>query len=175
MMEEERKRTKLEETDEGTILFNVPFPRDLSGLRDMSPIVIKQHYEIDYLHSYGQDSPFFAGLANKRLLGTKCTGCAYTYATPRRHCMECGGECDWIELPQEGRVHTWTTCHFGSEAFLDQTPFNLVLVEFDGADTLFLSRLVGVSEDEISIGMRIKARFVRNSKFSPTDVYFVPA
>ena len=46
--------------------------------------------------------------------------------------MECGEPTKWIELPLEGRIHTWTTCHFGGEAFLKETPFNLILVEFDG-------------------------------------------
>ena len=89
--------------------------------------------------------------------------------------MTCGGPTDWQELPLEGRVHTYTTCHFGGEAFLKETPFTLVLVEFDRVDTLFLSRLVGVEEDEVAIGLPVRARFLRNSKFLITDVYFVPA
>jgi len=164
----------LPETDDGTVLFNVPFPEDLSQLKKMTPLIIKQAYQIDYIHSYGQDSPFFAGLANRKLLGTKCTGCGYSYATPKLHCMECGEECDWIELPEEGKIHTWTTCYFGGEEFLKETPFNLILVEFDGINTLFLSRLVGISQEKIKIGMRIRAKFKRNSKFKPTDVYFIP-
>ncbi|ALC17625.1 putative Zn-ribbon domain-containing OB-fold protein [Desulfuromonas soudanensis] len=157
------KNIKLPETEEGTVLFKT------------DPIIIKHHYEVDYLHSYAQDSPFFAGLANRKLLGSRCGACAITYATPRGHCMECGGATEWVELPQSGRVHTYTTCHFGGEAFLKETPFTLVLVEFDGVDTLFLSRLLGAEGDEVSIGMPVRARFLRNSKFKATDVYFVPA
>ncbi|RMG57624.1 MAG: Zn-ribbon domain-containing OB-fold protein [Deltaproteobacteria bacterium] len=167
---------KLPETMDGTVLYNVPFPSDLKDLKKMEPIIIKHTYTIDYIHSYGQDSPFFAGLANKKLLGTECTKCGYRYATPRLHCMECGAECDWFELPQEGRVHTFTTCYYGSEEFLKETPFHLILVEFDGVDTLLLARLIGVERPEdIKIGMKVKARFRRLSKFKPTDVYFVPA
>jgi uncharacterized protein len=155
---------------------NVKLPEDLEGTTvfNLDPIMIKYHYEIDYLHSYAQDSPFFKGLTEKRLLGSRCRQCGYTYATPRSHCMDCGGETEWVELPQEGRVHTFTTCYFGGEAFLDQTPFTLVMVEFDGVDTLFLSRLLGAEPDEVRIGLPIRARFVRNSKLKPTDVYFVP-
>jgi uncharacterized OB-fold protein len=156
------RNAKLPETEEGTILFNT------------DPIVIRHHYEIDYIHSYAQDSPFFAGLAKKKLLGSKCEACGHIYATPRGHCMECGAATRWFELPQRGRVHTFTTCHFGSEAFLKETPFTLILVEFDGVDTLFMSRLIGVEPDEARIGMPVRARFVRNCKFRPTDVYFVP-
>jgi uncharacterized OB-fold protein len=158
-----KKNVKLPETEEGTVLFGV------------DPIIIKYHYEIDYIHSYAQDSPFFAALTKKKLLGSRCTGCGYVYATPRGHCMKCGAKTGWLELPEEGRIHTFTTCYFGSEAFLKETPFTLVLVEFDGVDTLFLSRLTGAQPGEVRIGMAVKARFLRNCKFKPTDVYFVPA
>ncbi|GAB4366925.1 MAG: hypothetical protein Kow00128_10860 [Deltaproteobacteria bacterium] len=170
------RNAKLPEGMTGTTVYNVPFPKDLSTLKEMSPIVIKYPYSVEYLHSFGQDSPFFAGLANRKLLGTRCGRCRYTYATPRLHCAHCGEETDWVELPQEGRVHTFTTCYFGSEEFLKETPFHLVLVEFDGVDTLLLARLIGVEKPEdIRIGMKIRARFRRNSQFKPTDVYFVPA
>jgi uncharacterized OB-fold protein len=170
------RNAKLEEVMTGTTVFNVPFPKDLSLLKEMSPIVIRHPYSIEYLHSYGQDSPFFAGLANKTLLGTRCGPCRYTYATPRLHCANCGGETDWTELPQEGRVHTFTTCYYGSEEFLKETPFHLILVEFDGVDTLLLARMIGVdSPEDIRIGMKVKAKFRRNSQLKPTDVYFVPS
>jgi uncharacterized OB-fold protein len=174
----DNQRAKLGETEEGAVVFKVPFPRDLEALKGMAPIVIKHPYHIEYIHSYGQDSPFFAGLANSKLLGTRCAGCAYTYATPRRACMYCGGDCDWIELPREGRVHTFTVCHYGSQEFLAETPFVLVLVEWPGVDTLFLSRLIGVDPAGASldwIGMPIRAQFKRLSRLKPTDVYFVPA
>jgi uncharacterized OB-fold protein len=153
---------KLPENLEGTTLFNV------------DPIIVKSHYEIDYLHSYAQDSPFFRGLSEKQLLGSRCKECDYTYATPRSHCMDCGGETEWLELPQQGRIHTFTTCYFGGEAFLDETPFTLVMVEFDGVDTLLLSRVIGLEPEEVEIGLPVRARFLRNSKFKATDVYFVP-
>ena len=174
----DEKPVALPETDDGTILFNVPFPKDLAQLKAMSPIIIKQPYQIDYIHSYGQDSPFFAGLANGKLLGTVCTKCGYKYATPKLHCMDCGSECDWFELPQQGAVHTFTVCYFGGEEFLKETPFVLILVEWPGIDTLFLSRLLGVDPLKPSldwVGMKIRAKFRRLSKFKPTDVYFVPA
>jgi uncharacterized OB-fold protein len=126
--------TKIEETDDGQILFNAPFPGTLDG--------------------------------------------GYTYATPRGHDMYSGEETDWVSLPNEGMVHAFTVCHFGSEEFLPLTPFVLVLIKFEEADTLFLTRLVGVDPDKASldwIGMKVKAKYLRNSKFKPTDVYFVPA
>jgi len=156
-------KIKLPETQEGTVIFKV------------DPLIIKQRYTIEYIHSYAEDSPFFVGLAEGRLRGSECTRCHYKYATPRAYCMECGRKTKWIDLPLAGRIHSWTTCYFGSEAFLKETPFNLVLVEFDGIDTLLLARLIGATQEQLRVGMKIRAQFRRNSKFDPTDVYFVPA
>lgn len=157
------KKIRLPETEEGTVVFNT------------DPLIIKSHYGIDYIHSYAEDSPFFIGLSQGKLLGSECRRCHERFATPRAYCMECGAATKWIEVPLEGRVHTWTTCYMGSEEFLKETPFNLVLVEFDGMDTHLMARLVGVTQEQIQIGMPVRAQFLRNSKFKPTDVYFVPA
>lgn len=140
---------------------------------NLDPLIIKDHYEMDYRHSYAQDSPFFIGLSKGKLLGSRCKKCDYQYATPRSHCYRCGGATEWRELPKGGTIHTYTTCYYGGEAFLSETPFTLILVEFKGVDTLFLSRLVGVKKEEISIGMKVEAQFVRNPAFRVTDVYFV--
>ncbi len=156
-------KVRLPETQEGTVVFNV------------DPLVIKQRYVIDYIHSYAEDSPFFVGLSEGKLRGSECTKCHYKYATPRAYCMECGKKTRWVDLPLEGRIHSWTTCYYGSEAFLKETPFNLVLVELDGFNTLLLARTIGVEQEQLRVGMKIRAQFRRNSKFEPTDVYFVPA
>ncbi len=175
--------TKRDEDLEGTVLFNVPFPRTLDeaalkALKEMTPIIKRQPYQVEYIHSYGQDSPFFSGLANRAFLGNRDPETGYTYATPRGADMVTGNETEWVHLPDKATVHAFTVCHFGGEEFLPETPFVLALVEIEGADTLFLTRLIGVDPAEASldwIGMRVQARYLRNSKFKPTDVYFVPA
>jgi len=174
---------KREETLGGYILHNVPFPRELNQetlalLKQMTPIQIEQPYSVTYLHSYAQDSPFFAGLANKVFLGCRDPETGYTYPTPRGHDMFTGEETEWVELPNEATVHAFTVCHFGSEEFLPECPFVLALIGWEEANTLFLARLVGVDPNKASldwVGMKVKAKYLRNSKFKPTDVYFVPA
>src|SRR5438552_19146347 len=94
-----------------------------------------------------------------KLLGSRCTASGYTYATPRSHCMGCGAPTAWHEMPLTGRAHTYTTCHYGGEAFLKETPLTLILVEFDGADTPFLSPLKSVEPGAARIGLPALARF----------------
>jgi uncharacterized protein len=148
--------------------------RDTNGFESL---VIRSPYSIQYIHSYAEDSAFFLGLADGKLRGSKCSkkSCAHVYATPRGHCMECGSPTNWVDLPKRGRLHSWTTCHFGSEAFLKETPYNLALVEFDGADSLLLVRLKDCVEKDCYVGMPVEARFDPTPKYSITDVWFVPA
>ena len=179
-MSEKELPKKIEETLDGTVVFNVPFPEgdDLSVLKDMAPIVVRQPYAIEYNYSYGQDSPFFAALTNRRFIVCREPETGYTYATPRGHDMYTGNETEWVEIEPQGTVHAFTVCHFGSEEFLPETPYVLAMIEYEGVDTLFLSRLMVVDPDEASlgwIGMDVQPRFLRNSKLKPTDVYFVPA
>jgi len=174
---------KMEETFGGYILHQVPFPTELdeaalAALKKMSPLLIEYPYSVTYLHSYGQDSPFFAGLSNGHLLVSRDPETGYTYGTARGHDMYSGQETDWVEIPAEGTVHAFTVCHFGSEEFLPECPYVLVQVEFPGVDTLFLARLLDVDPAAPSldwIGMKVKGRFRRLSKFKPTDLYFYPA
>lgn len=168
----------------GYVVHGLPFPIEtdpdaLAFLKRMAPIQIEQPYSVTYLHSYGQDSPWFAGASNKRLLASRDPESGYTYATPRGHDMYSGRETEWIDITDRtARIHAFTVCHFGSEEFLPETPFVLALVEFEGVDTLFLTRLMGVDPEAASldwIGMEVHPQFLRNSKLKPTDVYFVPA
>lgn len=173
-----------EESLGGYVVHGIPFPVEtdpdaLAFLKRLAPITIEQEYSIAYLHSYGQDSPWFAGATNKRLLANRDTGTGYTYATPRGHDIYTGNETEWIDITaRTARIHAFTVCQFGSEEFLPETPYVLAMIEYEGVNTLFLARLMGVDPDEASldwIGMEVEPRFLRNSKLKPTDVYFVPA
>ncbi len=88
--------------------------------------------------------------------------------------MVCGSATEWVDLPLSGKVHSWTTCHFGSEAFLKETPYNLAMVEFEGFGSLLLVRLKDATEPELYVGMPVEARFNPDPKYLVTDVWFVP-
>jgi uncharacterized OB-fold protein len=175
--------SKQKETLGGFVIHGVPFPvetdkESLKFLKNLSPIQIEQEYKIVYLHSYAQDSPWFAGLTNHRLLGVQDQTSGYTYATPRGHDIYTGEPLEWIDITdRKAYIHAFTVCYFGSEEFLPDTPFVLALIEFEKVETLLLTRVLGVDPQnpEIEwIGMQVEAKFIRNSKLKPTDVYFVP-
>ncbi len=178
-----RLPSKRAETLGGYIVHGIPFPVDtdpesLVFLKRLAPLQIEQDYKITQLHSYGQDSPWFAALSNKKLLANREPETSYTYATPRGHDIYSGTETEWIDITdRQAQVHAFTVCHFGSEEFLPETPFVLALVEFEDVDTLLLTRLMGLNPDDASldwIDMPVMPKFLRNSQLKPTDVYFVP-
>ena len=166
-----KKFTRFRDVMEEVNRSGVAIYRNPVGTEDL---VVLSPYNIRYIHSYAEDSEFFLGLARGKLLGSECTSCHYRYATPRSHCMNCGHETRWFKLPLQGKVHSWTTCYFGSEEFMKETPFNLVLVEFEGVNSFLLSRLEGVKEDDIFIGMGVKAEFRKSPRYLISDVHFVP-
>ena len=171
-MAEPKKFSKFRDVMKEVDRKGVALYRNPAGTEDL---VIQSPYSIKYIHSYAEDSPFFLGLAKGKLLGSECTSCHYRYATPRSHCMQCGHETRWFPLPKVGKVHSWTTCYFGSEEFLKETPFNLALIEFEGVNTLLLTRLKGAREGDIYIGMKAKAVFKKAPRYLISDVHFVPA
>ncbi len=138
-------------------------------------LVINFPYSVNYIHSYANDSRFFLGLAEGKLFGSRCARCDYVFATPRSHCMFCGEETRWKVLPRKGKVHSWTTCEFGSEAFLKETPYNLALIEFAGVNSLFMTRLKDCVREDIYVGMPVEARFARKPEYLVRDVWFVPS
>ena len=89
--------------------------------------------------------------------------------------MYCGAETEDIELPLKGKIHSFTTCYYSGESFRNDVPFTLVLVEFPGIDSLFMSRLYADNTGEIKIGMDIIAKFKKFQDFTVNDVYFVLA
>ena len=166
--------TKFRELQEEIVRSGAAIYKDAEGVESL---IIDYPYSIRYIHSYAEDSPFFLGLANGELKGSACTNpdCGFTFATPRSHCMVCGQATKWVNLPLKGKIHAWTTCHFGSEAFLKETPYNLALVEFEGAGSLLMARLKDCVESEIYIGMPVEARFDPNPTYSIADIWFVPS
>ena len=92
--------------------------------------------------------------------------------------MYSGDETVWIDITErDAAIHAFTVCHFGSEEFLPDTPFILALIEFEGVNTLLLTRILGLDPMKANldwIGMTVSPKFLRNSKLKPTDVYFTP-
>ena len=102
------------------------------------------------------------------------TAGGFVSATPRGHWMEYGGPTNWLELPKEGQVHSWTSCQLGNGAFLKDRPCNLLLAAFDRAESLLLARPKDCVQGDTWVDMPIVAKGDPKPKYSITDVWVVP-
>ncbi len=146
----------------------------MTEIISIDPLVIKTPYEIEYKHSYGKTSPFFQGLSTGKLMATRCDHCKKTYLPPRADCPHCLRETRWIEISGKGKIHTITTLYFSGEKFLKDVPFQLVYVELEGVDTLFLTRLKAKDLKQAKVGMKIRMRILREPEWRSSDIWAEP-
>jgi len=141
------------------------------------PLVIKNPKTWYHIHSYGGWGKFFQGLAQGKLLATRCTNRACEekrlWLPPRSECPDCWHNMEWVEAPTTGTVFTWSIIKYPGELFKLPAGTPLVSVELDGVCTKLMSWLM---EGKPEIGMKVKAVF--NTK-KPThtilDLGWIPA
>jgi len=153
------------------------------GTIDESKKNLKEFMVIDrseaclYSHSYGLVSPFFLGLLEGKLKGTKCPKCGTVYCPPRAHCWnpDCRvEETAWKDMPLTGIIHTFTVQCLAAAPFEHMLPFSLGWVQVDGADTAICTML-HIPYKDIFIGQKVKLVFKpkKERKGDLMDMYAV--
>lgn len=105
-------------------------------------------------------APFWRAAREGRLEFQRCGACGYLRWPPAPLCPECltpGGE--WTEV--EGRGEIWSFGiydHVYHPAFRADAPYNVALVQLDAGPRL-ITNIVGVPNEELRIGMRVRAVF----------------
>jgi len=126
-------------------------------------MIREESIRIPFRYAAGQaGSLFLAALRDQnRILGSRCSACARTFAPARPYCPECGADklavvaigpgaalVSWTEVPGRGV--------FG-------------LVRPDGADTAMLHKVMGPS-NELRVGARLRAVFAAERKGDIADL-----
>lgn len=114
---------------------------------------------LDYQYAASpEESAFFRGMAEGRILGQRCPTCQKVYVPPRGACPVDGvPTTDEVELPGTGTVTTFCIVNV---PFLGQKitpPYVSAYVLLDGADIAFLHLILGVDASEVRMGMRVEA------------------
>ena len=137
--------------------------------------------ELDYLYAASpEESAFYRGLAEGRILGQRCPTCHKVYVPPRSACPVDGvATTDEVELGHSGTVTTFCIVNV---PFLGQKitpPYVSAYVLLDGADIAFLHLILDIPAEEVRMGMRVQAVWkpreewgttIENiSHFAPTD------
>ncbi|MFO0691574.1 MAG: Zn-ribbon domain-containing OB-fold protein [Myxococcota bacterium] len=105
-------------------------------------------------------APFWEGLRRGELRIQRCEVCRAWVFHPRSNCPRClSPKLAWQTVPGTGRLHTYTIARVPTAPFFaDEVPQLLAIIELDEGVRI-PSTLVGVTEDEIEIGMPVAPVF----------------
>lgn len=139
-----------------------PAPASATGSDDqvdenVSGIVVPVSLDYTYAAS-PEESAFYRGLAEGRIVGQRCPTCQKVYIPPRAACPSDGTPtAEEVELSHTGTVTTFCIVNV---PFLGQRitpPYVSAYVLLDGADIAVLHLILDIPADEVRMGMRVKA------------------
>ena len=103
---------------------------------------------------------FFQALKERgELVGTRCASCQLVYVPARMFCERCFAELtEAVRVKTEGKLASFTFSAVDHDGRPLEPPIALALVQLDGATTLFLHRLLKVTDpSSVRLGSRVKA------------------
>jgi uncharacterized OB-fold protein len=105
---------------------------------------------------------FWHGLAEGRLLGSRCCSCHKVASHHRGFCPACwSADVEDVELSGRATLYTYSIVHVNPmPPFSALVPYITAIVELDEGPRL-ATRLVDVEREQITIGMPLSARFER--------------
>lgn len=129
----------------------------------------------DYTRSTGPVlGRFLSGIRDGRFVGARLADGRVAVPPPEFDPVSHAATADFVDLPDTGTVTSWT---WVSEPVKHQPfdrPFAFALITLDGADTPFLHAVDVASPEEISTGLRVRARWGAERTGVITDVVFEP-
>lgn len=124
---------------------------------EVTGIVSPVHLAYDFAAS-PEESAFFRGLADGRILGQRCPTCHKVYVPPRGACPVDGvPTTDEVELSDCGTVTTFCIVNVPFLGQKIKPPYVSAYVLLDGADIAFLHLILGVDAADVRMGMRVQA------------------
>src|SRR3954447_5608159 len=119
-------------------------------------------------------APFFNGAREGKLLLQHCSGCDRWSFPVRERCPHCfAARLEWRQASGRGTLYTFTVMHqVMNPGFASAAPYNVAQVDLEEGVRM-TSNVVGVSNDQLRIGMPLEAIFevvgdnIRLPKFRP--------
>lgn len=115
--------------------------------------------ELDYIYAASpEESSFYRGLAEGKILGQRCPACQKVYVPPRSACPADGTPTDEeIELPPKGTVTTFCIVNVPFMGQKITPPYVSAYILLDGADIAFLHLILDIPAEEVRMGLRVEA------------------
>lgn len=98
-------------------------------------------------------------LAEGKIKGTVCKGCGTMYFPPRADCAKCFSKnMDWFEMPERGKLETFTTAYYAPLGFEADPPYTMGVVDFGKGLKLFARLTKELKPEEVKVGMEVSIR-----------------
>ncbi|MEU6136413.1 OB-fold domain-containing protein [Nocardioides sp. NPDC047086] len=121
--------------------------------RIVTPVSLDYHYAAS-----PEESSFFRGLAEGRILGQRCPKCRKVYVPPRGACPTDGvPTSEEVELSDVGTVTTFCIVNVPFQGQKIKPPYVSAYVLLDGADIALQHLILDIPAEEVRMGMRVKA------------------
>ncbi|MBU2697216.1 Zn-ribbon domain-containing OB-fold protein [Pimelobacter sp. 30-1] len=129
----------------------------------------------DYTRSVGPViGRFLTGLRDGQLVGARLSDGRVVVPPPEFDPVTHQATADFVELPETGTVTSWTWVSEPVAGQPFERPFAFALVTIDGADAPLLHAVDVASPDQISTGMKVRARWAAERTGAITDLVFEP-
>ena len=121
----------------------------------------QREIRLRYIISVEKTKKFFQALSEGKILATKCVNSGRIYFPPQVDCPEDPtSEVEWVELPREGKLLTWTMINVKPYSFSHYGDYIVGIAELDEG----LNVLAWVREKDprnLRVGQRVKLEIVK--------------
>ena len=111
------------------------------------------------VHAEAQ-SPFWEGCSRNELLLQQCSACGTFRHPPSAVCPSClSAQHAWVAASGRGTVYTFAIVRQAlAKAWEDKVPYTVAVIELEEGPR-FLTELVDVAPDDVTIGMPVEVSF----------------
>ena len=122
-------------------------------------------------------APFWAATAAGHLAICRCQDCGLWLQPPLERCRACAGPTAFVAVPGTGVISTFVIQRQAAVVgYFDKVPYAVALVDLDEQPGLRLpGRVVGIDVDDVTVGMRVKARIEKLAGGNFSVAVFEPA
>lgn len=134
----------------------------MSGDKEGKKAVAFAQFGVVSFAPFTKVAAFAEGLAEGKIMATRCKGCGHIEFPPRADCHGCGIKdegFEWVPVSGAGALVTYTTIHAAPTGFADRAPYTIGVIDLEEGGRL-LSWVEDIPEAELKVGMRLKAHVV---------------
>ncbi len=146
--------------------------------------IVKGKITLPYQWAMGSTTTrFFEAFRQRRIMGTRCSGCGRVAVPARKFCSHCFKDTEeWVQVSDQGILRTWVLINFTYEGQPKEPPYIIGVVELDGASNGFTHFVGGLPDydltrvrEKVRIGRRVRAVWKRRRRGDIFDIeHFEP-